>query len=144
MNDFFAWAMTAAWALLTAAGAPSGPAVPIRGCPPEAAARLRPYGGSPGPLRLSQIACIPLRFGSGAMVLSPDGAAAVRWQPGTPGLVEIATLDRPARVAVATRVTFRNLARLTEFASSPDALAWAGDSQSLWSVRQPTAQPSGF
>lgn len=117
-------------------------------CPKEALERFDPGRISPGPLRFESIACLGFRSGSFSVshpILSPDGTAAADWHAGDAESIGIVQLDRPGRVDVPNRVTFRGFDSHSGLrAGSPEALAWSGDSRMLWSVRQPTATPSGF
>jgi len=125
--------------------APRGPAT--RGCPAD----FERFDQGPveaGPLRLLFVACVDL--GSGQVghedpLLSPDGRSVARWQNGSPAPIDIARIGRPGRVSVPARVTFRNFALFGgDFGTAPDALAWASDSRSLWTVRQRVASPGGW
>lgn len=120
--------------------------VTIRGCPEAATPHLVEHAPTSGPLRLAAIHCIeysPERsgssVGSSAPILSPDGRFIARWHLGSTSPIEIASIDALGGVQIPNHVSsvFRPFgARLR---SRPEALAWAGDSQSLWSVRQETA-----
>jgi hypothetical protein len=125
------------------------PDLRTHGCPDGFLARFDPGPRTEGPLRLSVVSCVGFassNFGVSDAMMSPDGERLARWHHGSPAPIEFVELERPGRVSVFNRVSFRNLARGVGSISgtAPDALAWASDSRSLWSVRQETMNPSGW
>ena len=141
------WVLESVAAVLAVA-APA-PDVRTHGCPEAYLAHFDPGPSTDGPLRLSLVSCVGFEFshfGVSDAIMSPDGRRAARWHNGSPAPVEFAELERSGRVSVPNRVTLRNLARggASIHGTAPDALAWASDSQSLWTVRQETMNPSGW
>jgi|GEM_PF-2113168 len=129
--------------------APPARGIPSHGCPDGFLDQFDPGPVRAGPLSLSLIACLdfgPDASGHGDPILSPDGTSAARWAEGSPGPIGIAALESPGLVRVPNRVAFRNYAGMigATDGAAPDAIAWAGDSQSLWTVRQRTMSPSGW
>lgn len=96
---------------------------------------------SDGPLRLSGISCAGAVSSSFShAMLSPDGAAIANWTWSHPGALVVAPLDRPGEVSVPNKAAFRNFAGGSRGRGATlDAVAWASDSKSLWSVRQDIA-----
>jgi len=121
--------------------------VEVRGCPQGFVERFNPGPTSPGPLRLVSLSCLDFErspFGVSDPILSPDGTAAARWHQGQPAPIEIVGRERPERVAIPNRVSFREFGSSVGGNGLADALAWASDSRRLWAVRQSTMAPSGF
>jgi len=139
-------ALSASGGMATPLGPPPG--VEVRGCPRELIDRFDPGPISVGPLHLESVACLDFQSSPYTVtdpILSPDGAAVARWHGGAPAPVEIVEVERPGRVDIPNQVTFRSFAFLSGVpGAAPDALVWSSDSQSLWSVRQELATPSGF
>lgn len=122
------------------------PGLEVHGCAGDFLERFDSGPVSPGPLHLVAIACLDFQSSHSGVsdpILSPDGATVARWHEGTPAPIEIARIEGE-RVDIPNRVSFRDFTALSNAHGSPDALAWSGDSRTLWSVRQPTVSPSGF
>ncbi|HEY0014338.1 MAG TPA: hypothetical protein VGB79_15965 [Allosphingosinicella sp.] len=77
--------------------------------------------------------------------MSPDGSRVAYWHAYDPAAVEIAPLDASPSLVVPNSVTFRSFSSGIGLGSeAADALAWAGDSRSLWAVRQDRLVPGGW
>jgi len=125
-------------------GASSGPGVPVRGCPEEAARYLQPGRQTPGPLRLEEVICVPLQVhGVRFPSLSPDGTAVAHWSMGQEPVLEVAPLDGTEGLVFpnSTSSVFRTFAPRSV---GDGGFAWADDSQSIWTVRQPSTPPANF
>lgn len=129
-----------------AAIASARPAPATHGCDSGFLERFDQGPMEPGPLRLASVVCY--EFGPGSSdadpILSPDGRSIVQW-PTHQRPMEIVALDRPGVVSLRNQVTFRNFAGIGGGqGTTPDSLAWATDSRSLWSVRQRAVSPGGW
>jgi len=130
--------------LASLAAAPLARAEPVfRGCDSDFPGQFDQGPVEPGPLRLASVSCVESGLGEAAdPIVSPDGSSLARW-PTHQAPMEIAALDRPGLVSLHNRVTFRNFAAGGQ-GTTPDSLAWATDSRSLWGVRQRLASRGGW
>jgi hypothetical protein len=129
-----------------AAMASARPAPATHGCEPGFLEQFDVGPAEPGPLRLASVVCY--EFGPASSeadpILSPDGRSIVQW-PTHQRPMEILALDRPGLVSLHNQVSFRNFAGIAGGqGTTPDSLAWATDSRSLWSVRQRAVSPGGW
>ena len=120
------------------------PGVETHGCHATFRERFDLAAASGGPLRLESISCSALTgVSSSHGVPSPDGERLVRWSSDRGHAIQVAGSTGGQLLEFPNRITFQNFGAGL-YGALPESLAWARDSEALWTVRQDVVHPSGF